>query len=164
MTYYQQQVISIREKTFPKDYLCQQVIMAKQFIDNHFEDPIALQDMAREAYFSKFHFLRLFKQIYGKTPYQYLTEVRIGKAKQLLQTDLTVSEVCFAVGFDSVSSFKGLFRRYTNLTPTAFRRQCRLQPIAQSPLRFLPYFLSLKKSNFQATQPTDNSDLCASTN
>lgn len=164
MTYYQQQVVSIREKIFPKDHLCQQVMAAKQFIDNRFDDPIAVQDMAREAYFSKFHFLRLFKQVYGKTPYQYLIEIRIAKAKQLLQTDLPVSEVCFAVGFDSVSSFKRLFKRHTHFTPTAFRRQCRQQPLGQIPLRFLPYFLSLKKSNFQATQPTGNADLCTSTN
>ncbi len=152
MTYYQQQFISIRKTVFPKDYLCRQVIRAKKFIDNHFDNPIALRDIAKEAYFSKFHFLRLFKLVYGKTPHQYLTEVRIEQAKKLLKTDLTISEVCFAVGFDSVSSFKGLFKRYTNITPTAYKSQhIHPQPITQSSLRFLPYYLSLKKSNFQDT-------------
>ncbi len=121
MTYYQQQFISIREKSFPKDYLCKQVIRGKEFIDSHFHNPIVLQDIAQEAYFSKFHFLRLFKLIYGKTPHQYLTEVRIEQAKQLLKTDITISEVCFAVGFDSVSSFKGLFKRYAQHLPKAIR-------------------------------------------
>lgn len=165
MTYYQQQFISIREKSFPKDYLCKQVIRGKEFIDSHFHNPIVLQDIAQEAYFSKFHFLRLFKLIYGKTPHQYLTEVRIEQAKQLLKTDITISEVCFAVGFDSVSSFKGLFKRYTIVTPSTYRRQYAYpQPITQSSLRFLPYFLSLKKSNFQDIQPRTNTDLCASSN
>ncbi|WP_428659004.1 AraC family transcriptional regulator [Runella sp.] len=165
MTFYQQQFIAIRAKVFPKDYLCTQVIRAKQFIDSHFNDPIALQDMAKEAYVSKFHFLRLFKLIYGKTPHQYLTEVRIEQAKLFLQTDLSIAEICFAVGFDSVSSFKGLFKRYTGVTPTAYRTKLSSQSlISQSPLRFLPFFLSLKKSNFQDAQPNGNSDLCVSTN
>lgn len=165
MTFYQQQVLSIRDRVFPKDYLCQQVIRAKELIDKHFNDPITLRDMANEASFSKFHFLRQFKLVYGKTPHQYLIEVRIEQAKLFLQTDLSIAEICFAVGFDSVSSFKGLFKRYTGVTPTAYRNRLSSQsPLSQSSLRFLPFFLSLKKSNFQDAQSDSNPDLCASTN
>jgi AraC-like DNA-binding protein len=80
MTYYHQQLISIKENCLPKDHLCEQVIQAKEFIDHHFENDIQLADIAAKAYCSKFHFLRLFKKLYGKTPHQYLTEVRIKKA------------------------------------------------------------------------------------
>ena len=115
MNFYHQQLISIRKKHFPREYLCDQVAQARNFIEENFSNRIRLHDIAGEAYFSKFHFLRLFKSMYGKTPHQFLTEVRIKKAKQLLQTGLPVSEVCFLTGFDSISSFKGLFKRYTCL-------------------------------------------------
>src|SRR4029079_16499650 len=98
MTYYHEQVLTIRNHVYPKEYLCAQVIQAKKFIDQHFDNNIALNDMATEAFYSKFHFLRLFKMIYGKTPHQYLTAVRIEKSKQLLKTGISVPHVCFTIG------------------------------------------------------------------
>ncbi len=91
----------------------------------HFSDDIDLHNIADEAYFSKFHFIRLFKTIYGKTPHQYLTRVRIENAIVFLQKEIPVTETYFAVGFDSVSSFTALFKRYTNLSPSAYQRQFR---------------------------------------
>ena len=85
-TFYHQQIIKIRETIFSKDYLYKQAIEAKLFIDKHFADGINLGDIAGKAFFSKFHFIRLFKKNYGRTPYQYLTEVRIAKAKKTFKT------------------------------------------------------------------------------
>jgi AraC-like DNA-binding protein len=149
MTFYHQQILIIRENIFPKEYLCRQVMQAKKFIENNFANNIGLNDIAGEAYYSKFHFLRLFKHLYGRTPHQYLTAVRIEKAKQLLRARLPVSEVCFLVGFDSISSFKGLFKRYTNFTPFSYQQQlkCR-QEICETAFRFLPFFFSLQKKQF----------------
>ena len=84
-----------------KVYLYKRIVQAKVFIDTSYADNINLDNISDEASFSKFHFIRLFKRIYGKTPHQYLTVVRIEKAKQLLQ-DKPISEVCFSVGFDSL--------------------------------------------------------------
>ena len=149
MTYYYQQVLFLR-KNYPKDHLCEQVIQAKKFIDNNFDCSISLQDIAGKAYCSKFHFLRLFKSLYGRTPHQYLTSVRIEKAKELLQSGLPVSDVCFSVGFDSVSSFKALFKRNTAFTPSIWQRRLRSrQAISATPFRFLPFFFTLEKSNIQ---------------
>src|SRR5438105_4819401 len=120
MTFYHQQVLKIKEQYFPKEYLYQQVIRAKQFIDAHFAGNIILNDMAGEAFYSKFHFIRLFKSIYGQTPHQYLTTVRINKAKQLLKAGIPVTEVCFSVGFDSASSFTGLFKKVTGVMPSSY--------------------------------------------
>src|SRR5215813_2221007 len=111
MNYYQQQLLFIKENFYPKEYLCDQVIRAKIFIDTNFAENISLNEVAGKAYCSKFHFLRLFKLLYGKTPHQYLTEVRMAKAKEFLQTALPLSEVCLLVGFNSISSFKDLFKR-----------------------------------------------------
>jgi len=99
-----------------------------------------LNNIADEACFSKFHFIRLFSDIYKKTPHQYLSSVRIQNATQLLATGVNVGEVCYAVGFDSISSFTGLFKRVTGQTPAAYRHQ-QLQKkhdIAKTPLKFIP--------------------------
>ena len=153
MTFYHHQIISIGKNSYPKEYLCDQVVRARIFIDENSSDRIHLSDIAGEAYFSKFHFLRLFKTLYGKTPHQYLTEVRIKKAKQLLRAGLPVSEVCFLTGFESISSFKGLFKRQTGLTAVSYQKQLRQKKvISQTPYRFIPFFFAFKKSNFQDSQ------------
>jgi AraC-like DNA-binding protein len=124
----------------PKIYLYRRIVLAKLFIDEHFADHIDLDAIAGEAAFSKFHFIRLFKMAYGKTPHQYLTQVRIEKAKLLLQSETSITDVCFSVGFDGISSFTHLFKRFTQLTPSAYQQQQRLrrQQIAEAPLKFIP--------------------------
>ena len=124
----------------PKIYLYRRIVLAKLFIDEHFADNIDLDAIAGEAAFSKFHFIRLFKMAYGKTPHQYLTLVRIEKAKLLLQSETSVTDVCFSVGFDAISSFTHLFKRFTQLTPSAYQQQQRLrrQQITAMPLKFIP--------------------------
>src|SRR6478736_4821675 len=97
------------EEEYPKVYLYRRVVQAKLFIDQHFAETIDLENIADEASFSKFHFTRLFKKIYGKQNHQYLRVVRIENAMKLLRADRPVSEVCYAVGFESLSSFSGLF-------------------------------------------------------
>src|SRR5262245_34952748 len=111
MTYYEQQVIKIKGEHFSKEYLYERIVHAKQFIDKHYAGNIDLDAIAEEACFSKYHFIRLFKSVYGQTPHQYLIDVRIQRAKLLLQTSAPVSSICFAVGFDSVSSFTSLFKK-----------------------------------------------------
>jgi AraC-like DNA-binding protein len=125
---------------YPKVYLYQRIVQAKLFIDRHYADHIDLDNISDEAYFSKFHFIRLFKKIYGKTPHQYLTFVRIEKAIELLRTNKPVSEVCYAVGFESLSSFSGLFKRFVGLTPSDYlaqQHQIKMQ-ILKTPLKFVP--------------------------
>ena len=107
---------------YSKQYKYRQLVKAKMFIDNHFAESIDLAKIADQAHFSKFHFIRLFKNIYGITPNQYVTAVRIDKAKSLLTSSNSAAEVCFSVGFDSVSTFKGLFKRETNFTPSNYKR------------------------------------------
>ena len=132
---------------FPKIYLYRRIVQAKLFIDEHFADNINLNDIADEAFFSKFHFMRLFKTTYGKTPHQYLTWVRIENAKLLLQTSIPVADVCFSVGFDSVSSFTGLFKRTTTMTPSVYQQQQlkRKKEISDEPLKFIPNCFAEKK-------------------
>ncbi len=144
------------EFIYPKIYLYRRIVQAKVYIDRHYMEAIDLDSIADEALFSKFHFIRLFKKSYGKTPHQYLTSVRLLQAMLMLQTGAPVIEVCFSVGFESVSSFTGLFKYSVGVTPAAYRRrQSELRTALKSvPLRFIPHCFAeakgwTKNSNFQ---------------
>lgn len=129
------------ELDYPKMYLYRRIVQAKCFIDGHFTEPIDLNNISEEAYFSKYHFIRLFKQAYNKTPHQYLISLRIDFAKKLLrQNESSVTEVCFQVSFESLGSFTTLFKNKTGLSPTAYRQQEQTRTLAlqQSPLGFIP--------------------------
>jgi len=143
---------------YPKVYLYRRIVQAKLFIDNNYADKIDLNSISDEAYFSKFHFIRLFKSAYGKTPHQYLKYVRIEKAKELLKNNITVSEACFLVGFDSLSSFSGLFSKVVGKSPSGYlKHQQEIQKkISLTPLSFVPGcyayqhgWLDDKNSNFE---------------
>jgi AraC-like DNA-binding protein len=121
MTFYIEQMQKINRELYPNDYLVKQLVGAKQYIDNHFADNINLGDLATKAFISKFHFLRLFKLLYGVTSHQYLTSVRIENAKRLLNNGKSISETCITVGFNSYTSFTGLFKKTTGTTPVAFK-------------------------------------------
>jgi AraC-like DNA-binding protein len=123
MTFYEEQILKIKTEIYSKEYLCEQVIQSKLFIEKEFSRNISLDDIANEAFISKFHFIRLFKRYYGRTPYQYLKEIRITKAKSFLIAGMTVKEVCISVGFDSITSFTGLFKRITGSTPFSFQNK-----------------------------------------
>jgi AraC-like DNA-binding protein len=124
----------------PRIYLYKRVLIAKLFIDGHYDENIDLNNIAGEASFSKFHFLRIFKNIYGKTPHQYLTWVRIEKAKQLLRTGMTIANVCCSVGFDSISTFTMLFKRVVLATPAVYQQieVERKEQMSKTPLNFIP--------------------------
>jgi AraC family transcriptional regulator len=88
------------------------------------ERGISLEDLAREVGMSRFHFARAFRRSTAKSPHQYLTDLRVERAKQmLLHSDLPVVDVALAAGFGSQSHFTHTFRRTTGLTPAAYRRQ-----------------------------------------
>lgn len=144
------------KEEYPKFYLYKRIVQTKLFIDSHFAEKINLNDISDEALFSKFHFIRLFKSIYGKTPHQYLTQVRLDKAQGLLQRNHSVTDVCFQVGFDSLSSFTGLFKRVVKSTPSIYQKrfQERQRQIKEAPLQFIPNCWAenkgwTKNSNFE---------------
>src|SRR5215831_19239930 len=127
-------------ENLPKLDLYRRIVQAKLFIDSNYAERIDAGEIAGEACYSKFHFIRTFKSIYGRTPHQYLTHVRIERAKELLEQEVSVTEACFAVGFDSLGSFTGLFKRRVGLTPSEYQRRQleRLEQIKKEPLRFIP--------------------------
>ncbi len=138
-----------------KMYKYKQIVEAKLFIDDHYADPINLNQIADSAHYSKFHFIRLFKLAFGKSPHQYLREVRIHNACRLLIQGMTVTEACYEVGFDSVPSFTHLFKKCMGSSPQRFKlkQKRKLEMVEKKPFQFIPNcFIQnhrLKNSNFQ---------------
>jgi AraC-like DNA-binding protein len=84
---------------------------------------IGLAEIAREACLSPYHLHRAFTRAFGQTPSQYRTGLRLSRARRLLETaQLSVTEVCGAVGFESAASFSSLFRRVYGEPPSAFAK------------------------------------------
>jgi|SRR6188474_2572834 len=123
MTFYRDEIARLNKVLYPHDDLTKQIIEAKLFIDRHFSEDINLDKIANKALVSKFHFIRVFRKYYGRTPNQYLQEVRIEKAKKLLQKGNSINEVCNAIGFASKTSFISLFKKMTGLTPIAYQNK-----------------------------------------
>jgi AraC-like DNA-binding protein len=95
---------------------------AREFMDDCYDLPLELDRIAREACFSRYHFIRLFRRAFRQTPHQYLTQRRIERAKELLSSSrLTVTDVCFEVGFQSLGSFSSLFHKCVGHAPVAYR-------------------------------------------
>jgi AraC-type DNA-binding domain-containing proteins len=107
-----------------REELYRRLHRAKDYIAACFTRPLTLNDMAAVACLSPNHFLRSFKTVFHQTPHQYLTALRLEHARRLLtQTDSSVTDICFAVGFTSLGSFSWLFRRQVGVSPDAFRKQ-----------------------------------------
>lgn len=97
---------------------------ARDHIDRHYREPLDLDALAAVAGMSKYHFLRLFDRTYGRTPGVYLSQRRVERAQDLLRaTNLTVTEVCHAVGYTSLGSFSSRFRAVVGESPSDFQRR-----------------------------------------
>ena len=97
---------------------------ARRFIDDYYDLPLNLSEISRQACLSRYHFLRLFRDAFQTTPHQYLIQRRIAKAKELLRSKpLSVTDVCFEVGFQSLGSFSSLFRRCVGDAPAKYRKR-----------------------------------------
>jgi AraC-like DNA-binding protein len=98
------------------------ITRAKQFIQEHQADEISLSDVARAVNTSTFYFCKLFKRTTGLNFTEYLSRVRVEKAKNLLlNPNLRVSEVAFEVGFQSLTHFNRVFRKIAGESPTDYR-------------------------------------------
>ena len=99
----------------------QKLSYALSYIDAHLCDAIQLEDLANVLHMSRYYFCRLFKQSVGITPYQYLLQQRVERAKQLLQRqELSLVDVALACGFANQSHFTKHFKQQTGVTPRAY--------------------------------------------
>jgi len=96
------------------------------WIDSHSQEEIDLEAAARQAGISPFHFLRLFSDVLGVTPHQYLLRSRLRHAaRRLADDDSPITEIAYDVGFGDLSNFVRTFRRAAGTSPKKFRRASR---------------------------------------
>jgi len=96
---------------------------ARDFMRHAYQRPLNLPDISAQANFSPYHFLRVYKQTFQETPHEFLTRLRIERAKTLLaRGSHNVTEACFEVGFSSLGSFSTLFAHRVGLSPSEYRR------------------------------------------
>ena len=106
------------------DELFRRLCRSRDWLAARLDEPVRLADAAREAWLSAFHYHRLFVHTFGETPHEFVTRLRIDRAKRLLARDrLPVTEVCFAVGYESLGSFSTLFRTMVGYSPSAYQRR-----------------------------------------
>lgn len=112
----------MHRELYPNEDLTTRVIQAKQYIEKNYDLALSLDKMAGEIFLSKFHFIRIYRKYYGRTPYAYLQEVRMARAKALLQQGTSIKDACYAVGFDSIPSFTRLYKASTGVSPSHEKR------------------------------------------
>ncbi len=93
-----------------------------KYIERHFREPITTKTLADLSHVSEGHFCHIFKETFGKTAKEYINEVRIGKAVDLIKsTDMTIYEISFYCGFTDANYFSRIFKKYKGTTPTTLR-------------------------------------------
>lgn len=107
-----------------REELYRRLCRARDYMAACFDRPLTLAEVAGVACLSPNHLLRSFNQAFRLTPHQFLTATRLEHARKMLAgRNLSVTDVCFSVGFESPSSFSRAFRRHTGLTPSEYRRK-----------------------------------------
>jgi AraC-like DNA-binding protein len=99
---------------------------ARDLLAAEYQSQILLDAAAREACLSPFHFHRLFRSTFGETPHDFITRRRMDRARHLLASgEMTVTGVCFEVGYSSLGSFSSKFQSLIGVPPTQYQRQVR---------------------------------------
>ncbi len=113
-------------KASTKQELYRRLSLALDYLQSQYASPVQLEELAQAACLSKFHFLRLFKQAFRMSPYQYLQRLRIEKAQTLLRhTDLPVHQIGVELGFENANSFSRLFYQRVRVYPSQYREAVR---------------------------------------
>lgn len=131
-----------------------------QFMEAHLAEPLSVEELAAQAHLSHYHFIRRFQRAHHYTPRQYLIHKRIERAKELLaNSELPVTEICLAVGFESLGSFSTLFHKVVGWSPSIYR--ARVWEQRRNPYKFIPGCMRAmfgitavaQERNFQEAQP-----------
>ena len=123
MTFYEEMLNKLRKAIYANQGQIDAVIAIRNYIDDHYDADLNLDLLSETHSISKYHLLRLYKRYYGLTPRQYLIDKRVEHAKYHLANGMSVTETCFAVGFESLSSFSTLFKTKTGKSPAQYRKE-----------------------------------------
>ncbi len=116
--------MTLSEGVSPSPHLQRRIREVQVFLEENLDRDVDLRTIAREASLSPYYFTRQFTAYVGVPPYRYLIGLRIERAKDLLRgSELTVTQICHRVGFNSLSHFTTTFRQHTGFSPSAYRRR-----------------------------------------
>jgi AraC family transcriptional regulator len=120
-------------KSATREEILKRLFVATDFIYSYYHRSLSLEELAKISCLSKFHFLRLFKHIFQKTPHQFITEIRIEKARQLLQNpDIEIKQLARQLGFENASSFSRLFYNHLKIYPSQYKLSKQKRPFRSS--------------------------------
>ncbi|EXX86304.1 hypothetical protein BG53_06400 [Paenibacillus darwinianus] len=118
------ELICLAHRHQANQHMTCKIDLCKRYIDNHFAEPIGLNEMASAVQLSKYHLSREFEKKVCASPIRYLTEVRLEAAtKQLLSSSENLETIAKCVGFSSSNYFLKVFTKYKGLSPTQFRKK-----------------------------------------
>jgi AraC-like DNA-binding protein len=102
------------------------MLRARDAMDRSYAQPLDIPALARIAYVSEAHFIRTFRATFGETPHRYLQRRRVERSMFLLrETDRSVTDICFDVGFSSLGTFSRTFREIMGEAPSAYRKRAK---------------------------------------
>ena len=90
-------------------------------MERFYTEKIELNDLAKAAFMSRFHYVRIFQRMYGLSPRNYLRDLRISKAKILIKEGLSITQVCFDIGYESLPTFSAVFKKCTGYSPKEYQ-------------------------------------------
>lgn len=124
------------------------IMRAVEFVESHLQEEISIADMADAAYYSLFHFCRMFNAVVHHTPYDYLMRRRLSEAaRELVQTDKKVIEIAFDYQFNSPETFTRAFKRMFGMQPNQWRKQGKLPTRAFMPPLSHAYLTHLNRGD-----------------
>lgn len=95
------------------------------FMEQNYSNEISIEHISHAAFLSPYHFCRLFKKQTGTTCIKYLSNLRINKAKKMLkETDISITEICYEVGYNSLTHFERVFKYVVGMAPITYRHLC----------------------------------------
>lgn len=102
------------------------LIKVYRFIRNHYREPLTLQDLSETIQCNPLYLCNTFSKVFGISPIYLINQLRFKEAKQLLiETDLSLSDISKSIGYNSLSQFSSIFKRYSHTSPSSFRKQFR---------------------------------------
>jgi transcriptional regulator GlxA family with amidase domain len=113
----------------PKHVTSRRLLRARDTMDRLYADALDVEWLAGSVHLSRAHFIRSFRDTFGETPHRYLQRRRIERAMALLRdSDRSVTEICFDVGFGSLGTFSRTFRDVLGESPSGYRRRAQGEP------------------------------------
>lgn len=109
-------------KSITNEEVFRALLDAKEFIDEHYIEDLSLDQICQQAAMSKYHFIRLFKNSFGQSPYQYLKRIRLEAAKSALHSGKSVKEIAILLGYADVPAFSKAFKKIFGYSPGAMSK------------------------------------------